>query len=80
MTTLKCEQVLAHPKWGQITSLEWAHVCPPTAPTRLSICVGTGRGTVSLCPILKDDTVSGVQSTSLHHQLIFLAVGQYQGC
>lgn len=55
-----CIQTVRHPqeKWGQITSLVWAHLPAPAAGVgSLALCIGSARGTISTIPFSKE-TVS----------------------
>ncbi|KAF8057798.1 WD40-repeat-containing domain protein [Lyophyllum atratum] len=54
--TFVCEQILHSPKWGQVTALNWLTVEPPVDEKATSVCVGTGRGRVTLCPMSKSTT------------------------
>lgn len=48
MDTLKCQQELRNPKWGQITSIVWIFSPPPMSSFEPSISIGTGRGVLTL--------------------------------
>lgn len=57
-TSLQCEQVLhSGNQWGQVTTLSWICAEVPNNERYVSICVGTGRGVLYLCPMSKDSTV-----------------------
>ena len=60
MDDFKCEQVLHSNQWGQVTVLCWVFVEPPLGEKSTSICIGTGRGFVSLCLISKQTSISSV--------------------
>jgi WD40 repeat protein len=59
----KCEQVLHNGKWGQVTALTWISTDAPGN----SICIGTGRGLICVCPILNESTVCTVFPAMLHY-------------
>lgn len=58
----RCSQTIESPKWGQVTALTWIWAEPPTHASLNSVCVGTGRGCVSVCPVLKTTNVSFMKS------------------
>jgi hypothetical protein len=55
--TLKCEKTVHSDKWGQVTALSWIYVDHPVEEKSISLCVGSGRGFVTMCPLFKDDKV-----------------------
>jgi len=69
LKTLKCEQSLQSDKWGQITTLMWAMVDPPIDGPYVSICVGTGRGAVTLCLMSSETILVRVQVPLLYDLL-----------
>lgn len=48
---------------ARLLQLTWISVEPSVEGTSTSVCVGTGRGSVDLCPMSKDSTVSFASST-----------------
>ncbi|KAF8074880.1 WD40-repeat-containing domain protein [Lyophyllum atratum] len=52
--TLQREQVLHDPQWGQVTALTFLHFKPPVDEEGFSLCVGTGRGYLSIYPKSKN--------------------------
>lgn len=65
----KCEQVLHSNQWGQVTTLSWVSEAQNDGGGA-SICIGTGRGVVSLCPMSERSSVcsfhSGQRPTDYH--------------
>ncbi|KAF8059013.1 WD40-repeat-containing domain protein [Lyophyllum atratum] len=55
-TTFTCDQVLRSTNWGQVTALSWLVVEPPVDEEAVAVCVGTGRGVITLCPMSKSST------------------------
>ncbi|KAF8880254.1 WD40-repeat-containing domain protein, partial [Infundibulicybe gibba] len=55
--TFKCKQILQRDTWGQITTLTWLSQ-PPLSEKCISVCVGTARGSISLCPMSRSNSFS----------------------
>ena len=51
--SFKTEIVLSQRRWAQITCLAWIFVDVPVDNKYTILAVGTGRGTISLCPMTK---------------------------
>ncbi|KAG6905967.1 hypothetical protein DXG01_016610 [Tephrocybe rancida] len=49
-TTFQCEQLLQNEHWGVITSLAYLNVEPPVERLADALCIGSARGTLTLCP------------------------------
>lgn len=59
MSNFECVQVLEHEKWGQITTITYAHQENSGRETSI-LLIGTGRGNVSLIPLeSRDNKVRG---------------------
>ena len=52
-----CQQILKGSNWGQVTALTWIDVEQPVSERDTSICVGTRRGSVCVCPMSKERKV-----------------------
>ena len=55
--SLQCEKTVHSDKWGQVMALSWVYVDYPVDQRSTSLCVGSGRGFVTMCPLFKDDKV-----------------------
>ncbi len=51
--TFRTEIILSQRRWAQITCLAWIFVDVPVDNKSTILAVGTGRGTISLCPMTK---------------------------
>lgn len=55
--TFECERSLHDEEWGQVTALCWIHLDTPIDAKATLLCVGSGRGIVSLFPVCKENKV-----------------------
>lgn len=55
----QCQQILRGSNWGQVTALTWIDIELPVIAQNTSICIGTGRGSVCICPMSKERKVRG---------------------
>lgn len=74
VATSNCLQELHHPsgKWGQVTSLIWVFYGPPTlTEERYFLCIGGGRGTVTLAPMKQDTGVRTIPCSATMTLIFF---------
>jgi len=55
--SLELEKTLQSDKWGQVSALSWVHVDFPVDEKSTSLCIGSARGFVTMCPLFKVDEV-----------------------
>ncbi|KAF8874087.1 WD40-repeat-containing domain protein [Infundibulicybe gibba] len=63
MVNFKCEQTLRNERWGQVTVINWL-TQPPTGEKRSSACVGTGRGSLTICILSMNGSLLSLQESA----------------